>query len=382
MGEVTALTNLDVISSGVRLCHKSILLRGGKIIAIVDASEPLSQCTTIYDYTGYVALPGLIDLQIYGSGGHLFGGNPTLAAVNQMEGDLVAQGVTGFLASIATNTDEVMYRGIQVALTKREKAIGNCWGLHLEGPYLSPAKRGAHPEDLIRSPTAAEVDNLLKAASGSIKMMTVAPERVDSSILAYLNSAGIVLSAGHSNASYEEGKQFLHNPIRAVTHLFNAMPSLHHRDVGFTLAVLENKPFASIIADGIHVAYPMIKLAKEHLKEKLFLITDAVTSSSEGIYQHILNNNDRYVMPDGTLSGSALTLMKAMQNCVQHCDISMEEAVNMTTLYPAQVINMSHCKGQIGVGFDADMCIMTDNFQPIATFIAGVRVFRNSAVHT
>jgi N-acetylglucosamine-6-phosphate deacetylase len=204
-------------------------------------------------------------------------------------------------------------------------------------------------------------------------MMTVAPERIEKEVLDCIESYGIVLSAGHSNATYDEGKRFLQPPtsIRTVTHLFNAMPALHHRDLGFTFAVLEDRPFASIVADGIHVAYPMIRLAKQHLQEKLFLITDAVTDTTEGIYPHILHNGDRYVMPDGTLSGSALTLMKAMQNVVNHCDIPLEEAVNMASLYPAQVLRVDERKGKLEVGFDADICIMSHDFRAVCTFIGG-----------
>jgi N-acetylglucosamine-6-phosphate deacetylase len=379
---VIALANIEIISSGKRLRDKVILVSNGKIVDIVDSTSSLPHDAVVMDLKGNFALPGLIDLQIYGSGGMLFGGNPTVEALERMEQNLCEQGVTGFLATIATNTDAVVAEGIRAALTERSSNLGNCWGLHLEGPYLNPAKRGAHPAELIQVPTTSSVEQLLNSSQGCVKMMTVAPERMDKEVLDCIASYGIVLSAGHSNATYEEGKGFLTPPtsIRTVTHLFNAMPTLHHRDLGFTLAVLEDRPFASIVADGIHVAYPMIRLAKQHLAEKLFLITDAVTDTTEGIYPHILHSGDRYVMPDGTLSGSALTLMKAMQNCVNHCDIALEEAVNMATLYPAQVLRVDDRKGKLEIGYDADICIMSPDFRNVCTFIGGRLEFSSASI--
>ena len=364
-------TNFELISAGLRLHGQALHVREGVIVDVVSDTAPHPIGSNVVDLGGNLMLPGLIDLQIYGSGDSLFGGHPSVTGLQEMEENLSREGVTGFLATIATNTSDVVETGIQSAQAFQQNSIGNCWGLHLEGPFLSPARRGAHPAELIVTPTLDEVKDLICKAQGCIRMMTIAPERVDSAILHYLESEGVVLSAGHSNATYEEGKQFIHNPIRTVTHLYNAMPGLHHRDLSFMLAVFEEKPFASIVADGIHVAYPMIKLAKRELREKLFLITDAVTHSSSGIYPHILQNNDRYVMPDGTLSGSALTMLKAVQNCVNNCDISLEEAVNMATLYPAQVLRVSEKKGSIKVGCDADLCIINADFEVLYTFIRG-----------
>lgn len=375
-GSLTALKNVDIIVSGERLGCRTIVIGDGKIVDIVDAQASLVHCSEIIDFQGNLAVPGLIDLQIYGAGGLLFGGDPTIEALEMMERELVQQGVTGFLATIATNTSEVVSRGIETAQKERVDAIGNFWGLHLEGPYLNASKRGAHPEHLIRTASLGEAQELIDQAKGCITMMTIAPEKVPVEVTELFHSAGVVLSAGHSNASYAEGKGFINHPVRTVTHLFNAMPSLHHRDLGFTLAVLEDRPYASIVVDGIHVAYPMVRLAKQLLGDKLFLITDAVTSCSTGIYPHILHDGDRYVMPDGTLSGSALTLLTAVRNCVNHCEIPLAEAINMATLYPAEVLGVSHKKGKVAIGYDADICILDANLQPVATFIAGELVYR------
>lgn len=355
------------------------------IVQVHDGDQPLNDhFEEVIDLYGCIVLPGLIDLQIYGAGGLLFGGDPTMKALERMESELCKQGVTGFLATIATNTSNLVSQGIATAqaMRDREDKVGNFWGLHLEGPYLNPAKRGAHPEHLICTATVGEVTRLIEEAQGCVSMMTIAPERVPREVTDLLQKSGVVLSAGHSNATYEEGKAFLSQsqPIRTVTHLFNAMPSLHHRDLGFTLAVLEDRPFASIVVDGIHVAYPMVRLAKQHLREKLFLITDAVTSCNTGIYPHILCNDDRYVMPDGTLSGSALTLLKAIRNCVSYCGIPLEEAVNMATLYPAQVLGVAHQRGRIAPGWVADLCVVSADLQRVLlTVINGRIAYRASS---
>jgi len=147
------------------------------------------------------------------------------------------------------------------------------------------------------------------------------------------------------------------------------MPSLHHRDPGIIAAIFENRPYTSVVADGIHVNFTMISLAKRELGDKLFLITDAVAESNEGTYQHQFKG-DRFVMPDGTLSGSCLTMLKAVQNCVERADIALPEAINMATLYPAQLANLSR-KGKVEAGFDADLTIFDKNFKVTGTVLNG-----------
>ena len=179
----------------------------------------------------------------------------------------------------------------------------------------------------------------------------------------------MILSSGHSNATYQQGKSFLNNPIKAVTHLYNAMPQMHHREPGYIPAIFEEKPYTSIVADGIHVDFAMIRLAKRELGDRLFLITDAVTSATKGTYQHRFTG-DRYVMPDGTLSGSCLTMLRAVQNGVEHAGIALAEAINMAALYPAQVAALDK-KGKIAAGFDADMIIFNDAFEVQGTIFKG-----------
>jgi len=367
---LTALINATILSGDAKLEGKSVLTENGLIQAVVALADVPSEAQTV-DLTGQFIAPGLIDVQIYGSGGELFGGKPTVQALTQMESDLFQQGCTGFLATVATNSPEIVEQAIVAAKTFRKDSKGNFLGLHLEGPYLNPKRRGAHPEKFIKKATIAELKGWIESAEGEIRMMTVAPELQDQEVLDYLHSENIVISAGHSNATYEEGVSFFSNRVTAATHLFNAMPPLHHREPGLVAAIFSRRPYASIIADGIHVDYPMIEIAKRQLGDKLFLITDAVTATSEGIYPHILSG-DRYVMPDGTLSGSNLSMWQAVKNCVSHAGIDLEEAVRMASTYPATVINRQHELGFIRPGYKANLIFFDSELNLKATMMEGL----------
>ena len=365
---ITALHNLKLITNGIIAEGKSVLIEGSKIKAILNDNNIPADAEK-KDLNGAYLAPGFIDLQIYGSGGKLFAGKPEAAALKRMEDDLLNQGTTGFFATIGTNTNDIVEAGIDAAKEYSSTARGNFWGVHLEGPYLNAAKKGAHPEKFIKKATLAEVKGWVERAEGVITMITIAPELQDQEVIDYLHEQGIILSSGHSNATYEQGKGFLKKPIPAVTHLFNAMPQMHHREPGYIPAIFEERPYTSIVADGNHVDWPMIRLAKRELGDKLFLITDAVTAATEGAYQHRLEG-DKYVMPDGTLSGSSLTMLKAVQNCVEKVGIGLAEAVNMASLYPAQLAKQA-TKGSIRAGFDADLIIFNAQFKAVATILMG-----------
>jgi N-acetylglucosamine-6-phosphate deacetylase len=365
---ITALHNLQLISDGQITSGKVVLITGDTIIAISDESAIPDDVKKI-DLKGAYVAPGLIDLQIYGSGGKLFAGTPEVEALERMENDLLNQGTIGFFATIGTNTNEIVEEGIESAKIYRERCKGNFWGLHLEGPYLNALKKGAHPANLIKKATLAEVKGWVEKGDGVIKMITIAPEQQDQEVIDYLHAQDIIISSGHSNATYAEGKAFLNKPIPAVTHLFNAMPQMHHREPGYIPAIFEERPYVSIVNDGIHVDFAMVRLAKRELGDKLFLITDAVTAATEGTYQHQFTG-DRYVMPDGTLSGSCLTMLKAVENCVKKVGIELAEAVNMGSLYPAQLAKMTR-KGKVAAGYDADLIVFNAGFEVQGTVFKG-----------
>ena len=366
---ITALINATLFTGTEKLGNKALLICKGLIDSIVDENDVSPDIKSV-NLKGFNIAPGLIDLQIYGSGGKLFGGLPDIKGLEQMESDLLTQGTTGFLATVGTNCDEVVLKAIDAAKEYRKKAKGNFLGLHLEGPYLNAKRKGAHPENLIKKGTLAEIKSWIERAEGEVRMMTIAPELQDQEVIDYLYSQNIIISAGHSNATYDEALSFLNNPVQAATHLFNAMPPIHHREPGLVPAIFKLKPYTSIVADGIHVSFPMIELAKRELGDRLFLITDAVTSTSEGVYPHIFTG-DRYTMPDGTLSGSCLTMLKAVENCVLKVGIPLYEALRMASTYPAQLFE-SQNTGLLKPGYKADVIVFDNEYKHHSTYLSGI----------
>lgn len=374
---LTALYNTQIVSAGTLCRGKAVIINGERISGIVNEANIPAEAKKI-DLEGAYIAPGFIDLQIYGAGNSLFGGIPSAQALQDMESTLLLEGCTGFFATVATNSNQVVLAAIEAAKQWRPHSNGSFLGLHLEGPYINPKRKGAHPEQYIKKASLAEVQYWVELAEGEIKMITLAPELQDEEVISYLNAQGIVLSSGHSNATYRQAKRFLNKTIRAVTHLYNAMPSMHHREPGIIPAIFEERPYTSIVADGIHVDYAMIRLAKRELGDRLFLITDAVTVAQTGAYPHQRDGN-RYVMPDGTLSGSALSMLKAVQNCVAYAGIDLAEAVNMASLYPAQLAGLA-TKGKVEAGYDADLIIFDAEFNTAFTIYKGKR-YTNSINH-
>ncbi|KQN37939.1 N-acetylglucosamine-6-phosphate deacetylase [Pedobacter sp. Leaf41] len=343
------ISNVNFYQDHILLEDKTLNILNGKIISIQNSE--VNQCDDL------ILLPGLIDLQIYGAGGKLFSAEPTIEALQIMEDDLLKKGTTGFLACMATNTAEVFNACIATAKEYRSSAR-NFLGLHLEGPFLNPNRLGAHVPEFVRKATLDEIKELLDFGDGVIKMMTIAPECNDDKVINYLIDNGVLISLGHSNATFEQATVAYNMGIPTTTHLFNAMSPIHHREPGIPTALFNHsKAMSSIIVDGQHVDFEVVKFAKKLLQERLFLITDAVTECNQGPYQHI-KKGEKFVMPDGTLSGSSLTMLQAIKNCVKYCEIALSEAINMATVYPAKLIGIETLIGKIESGSDANLVIV------------------------
>lgn len=365
---LTALTNGTIYTGAQIVTGKSLLMEQGKIQALVNPGD-IPGHAAVVDCTGMNIAPGLLDLQIYGGGGYLFAARPSVEALHAMTQALVKSGTTGFLLTLATDTMAVFHECIGIVRNHPHPAI---LGMHLEGPYINPAKKGAHPEELIKYPQREELESLLAAAGGVVKMMTVAPERCDPAILRWLDEQGIILSAGHSNATFAEAMDGFRNGIRAATHLYNAMSSFQHRDTGLPGAIFrDNSIYASIIADNIHVDDNALIISKKIMGPRLFLITDAVEANDIGYSQHVAQG-DRFTRPDGTLSGSCLTLIRAVQRCVQYAGIPLDEALRMASLYPATLMGLAD-RGRIEPGGRADLVIFDQQYQVEKVYIAGTQ---------
>jgi len=367
-----AITNCKFFKGEQLITDASILIDKGLIKEITTAA--LTSGYEVINAGGNYITPGFIDLQIYGSGGDLFSAYPTAETLKQMDADLISKGTTGFLACVATNTMEIFHQAIVAAKAYRPYAK-SFLGLHLEGPYLNPKRLGAHPEEYVHKATLEEVKGLLEAADGVIKMMTIAHELQDDEVIQYLLDQGVVLSLGHSDANFEQANTAFSQGFTTSTHLFNAMPSIHHRNPNLPVAIFNHpSAMASIIADGAHVDFEMVKMSYNLMKDRLFLITDAVTACAIGPYQHQLSGT-RYVTPEGTISGSNITLLDAVRNCMQYCNIPLSAALKMASAHPARVIKKADQLGELAPGKAANLLLFSDELVLRKVFIEGVEHF-------
>jgi N-acetylglucosamine-6-phosphate deacetylase len=347
---LTALTNGTICTGNEIINGKAILIEKERIKAIID-NDSIPDNTEVIDCNSYYIAPGLIDLQIAGAGGYLFSADPSAEALKVITESILQSGTTGFLIVLPTNSTDVYLEALRTVRSNPHPAI---LGLHLEGPYISKAKRGAHMIDHIKLPDRKGIETLLIEAAGVIKMITLAPEVCDQETIKLIRKYGVVVCAGHSNATFKEAVDGFSWGIKATTHLFNAMSQLHHRDPGLPGATFQTEGIlASIVADGIHVDYNTISIAKKVMKERLYLISDAVEASFQSACHHV-RQKDRFTLPDGTLSGSLLTMMKAVENCVKHVNIPLDEALRMATSYPAKLMNLAD-RGKIEPGLKADV---------------------------
>ncbi|HRP44123.1 MAG TPA: N-acetylglucosamine-6-phosphate deacetylase [Ginsengibacter sp.] len=359
-----AFTNASIFGGEKFLKERVLLVAQGKIKGVVHT---VPKGVEEIDCKEGILAPGCVDLQIYGAGRDLFSAELTAESLKRISDSIVKQGTTSYFMTLATNSFDVFRRAVEIVRDNPHPALR---GIQLEGPYINPQKRGAHLTAYIKKPDYNELKTFLKFADGVVKMMTLAPEVCDRRVIHLLRDYGVLLSAGHSNATFSEAIRGFDNGITAVTHLYNAMSPLHHRDAGLPGAsFLDNRAHASIIEDGIHVGYEAAKIAKQQMGQRLFFITDAVAATMKGGYKHIRKGN-RYVLPDGTLSGSALTMPHAISNMVKHVGESVEESLRMASLYPARVAGFRK-SGSIKEGYVADLICLSKDLKLNFTVLKG-----------
>ena len=355
---ITAYSARKVFTGDQWLDDHCVIVENGWITDIIPTNK-LPSAITVEPITDILA-PAFIDLQIYGAFGKLLAVYPEADSLFRLNEYCRGGGAAYCLPTVATNAYEVFHKSIDAVRDYWHQGGEGVLGLHLEGPWINPVKKGAHIEDLIHSPSIEQVRDLLEYGRGVIKMITLAPEVCAPAIVELVLSEGIVISAGHSNASYEQANDSFKNGITTVTHLFNAMSPLQHRAPGLVGAVFNDENvMASIIPDGHHVDFAAIRIAKNIMKDRLFVITDAVTETDKGGYQHYLAG-DKYEA-GGILSGSALTMGKSLRNLVQYAGVDIGEAIRMCSLYPAQVIGLEKELGKIATGFRSKMIVLKEN---------------------
>lgn len=359
-------TNARIFSGEQMLERGSVVVENGRIVEVTSErltlSETLTKTTEVIDLQGLSIAPAFIDLQIYGGNGKLFNNEPTAEAIQKTWESVRAGGASHFQITLSCSPLETMWQAMDACREYWERGGQGLLGLHLEGPYFNPEKRGAHPLKNIRTSNPAEVAELIERGKGAVRYMTFAPEMLDDASLDLLLKSGIALSLGHSNATFQQATRALDKGVSRVTHLFNAMSPFQSREPGLVGAAFARKPWTSIIADGIHCDFNSLKISKELLGDKLFLISDAVTESLMGDYRFRFSG-DRYVDESGTLAGSALTMWQAVKNVVQFADIPLEEALRMASIYPAQVVGEGHRLGKIAPGYAAHFVVFDENLE-------------------
>ncbi len=274
---------------------KALLVKDDEIVGIEDADIP--EGFDLVDTGGLNIAPAFIDLQIYGGSGKMFSLVPTVASLDGIYKECKTDGTQWFQATVATNSLEIMLQAFDAAKSYQAQNKPGLIGIHLEGPYINAAKKGAHEEKFIRVPEVKEVAQLLKEGEGVFTMMTLAPENCDAKIISMLKEAGVIISAGHSASDYETAKESFSNGITTATHLHNAMSAFKNREPGLAGAIFDSDVFCSIIPDGIHVDYATLRISKKIMQERLFIITDAITAFSGEGYDYV-KLPDRFVTKD------------------------------------------------------------------------------------
>lgn len=371
------------IYTGHKILDRHAVVVANGLIERICPLEDLPAGIETRQVGGAIIAPGFIDLQLNGCGGVQFNDDIsaiTVETLQIMQKANEKSGCTSFLPTLITSTDELMKRAVEVMRAWLAQNHNQALGLHLEGPWLNPLKKGTHSPELIRTPDKALVD-FLCANADVISKITLAPERVDAAVIRQLRDAGIVISAGHSHATYDEALAGIDAGVSFATHLYNAMPTTSGREPGLMGALFDSPDvWCGVIADGLHVHYANIRNAKRIKGDKLILVTDATAPAGACIDRFIFAGKTIYyrnglcVDENGTLSGSALTMIEAVANSVEHAGISLDEALRMATLYPARAMGVETQLGSIEAGKVANLTVFTRDYKITRTIVNGNEV--------
>ena len=356
----------------------AVLVDGGGIVAVLASDVPRLRAVPTRDCAGRRLLPGFIDTQVNGGGGVLFNDAPDVATIAAIGAAHRRFGTTGFLPTLIS----VDLDGVAAAIAAVDAAIAagvpGVLGIHIEGPFISQARKGAHDAAHIRA-LGSEHVALLSSLRRGRTLVTLAPEHTDAGCIAALAAAGVVVAAGHSNAGYDTTRAALQTGLRGFTHLFNAMSPLQAREPGVVGAALHDADsWCSIIIDGWHVHPVTLRVAlasKRH--ERFVLVTDAMPNVGTALTQFALQGrridviDGRCVDEHGTLSGSALDMAGAVRNAVRLLGLDLETATRMGSTYPAQFIGLGATHGRIAPGCRADLALVDEDLGVTDTWIGG-----------
>ncbi|MFZ2362671.1 MAG: N-acetylglucosamine-6-phosphate deacetylase [Anaerolineae bacterium] len=377
------ITNATIYTPTQRIDPAAVLIEGGRIAAVGPAEHvycpPDAQ---VIDAAGLLLAPGFIDLQFNGGFGQDFTADPS--AIWPVAAQLPQYGVTAFLPTIITAPLEKSAAGRRVVTEGRPAGYRGATplGLHIEGPFLNPAKKGAHNPNYLRLPTLEAVADW--SPQNGVRLATLAPELPGAlEVVEALSRRGVLVSAGHSMATYDQAVAGFDAGVRYGTHLFNAMPSLLHRDPGLPGALLtDERVTVGLIADGVHTHPAMVKLVWQALGPmRLNLVTDAMAALGMPPGQHLLGDyvvtvdGETCRLADGTLAGSILSMDQALRNLLAFTGCMLEEALQTITTTPARAIGLDHERGQVAPGFVADLILLSPDLHVRGTIVDGEPVY-------
>lgn len=377
-----AIQHATVYTPDRKLVDGTVLAEGGQIVAVGSEDKiPCPGNARCIDSRGLLLVPGLIDLQLNGAFGQDFTADP--ASIWPVAAQLPRFGVTAFLPTVITSPLETV-----VAARQTISRVPPSWsggaaplGLHVEGPFLSPEKKGAHNPARLLPPDLAAIRDW--SPEEGVRLVTLAPEQPGAlDLVRALSERGVVVSAGHSMATYAQALAGFEAGIRYGTHLFNAMPPMYHREPGLAGALLTDpRPAVGMIVDGVHTHPSMVDLAWRALRDRLNLVTDAMAALGMPPGEHLLGDLHVRVdetsarLADGTLAGSILSLDQALRNLIAFAGCSLPDALATVTTTPAALLGLASERGQVALGYVADLVLLTPALEVQATVVRGNLVY-------
>jgi N-acetylglucosamine-6-phosphate deacetylase len=372
-----ALAHGRILSGAAFIEGQALLVENGRITAIVPMAE-IPAGTAVHDLEGQMLVPGFIDTQVNGGGGVLFNDSPTVDAIAAIGAAHRAFGTTGFLPTLISDDLEVVRRGVAAVDAAIAAGVPGVLGIHIEGPFLNPERKGIHDAAKIRV-----LDDEGLAAITGLKhgrtLVTLAPEKTTPAMIRRLVDAGVIVAAGHTNATCAEVKAALDHGLRGFTHLFNAMSPLKAREPGAVGAALDDpRAFCGLIADGRHVDPVTLRVALRCKgPARLMLVTDGMPSVGMAAKQFMLQGQPVHVVDgvcvngDGTLAGSDLDMAQAVRNASAMLGIGLEVAIQMASASPADFLGLAGQTGGIAPGLAADLVQLDEDGRVTQSWIAG-----------
>jgi len=363
----------SIYCQGQILSRQSLTLSAGKITQIEPAASGV-QCLP------GTLVPGFIDVQVNGGGGVLFNQSPDVATLQSIARAHQRHGTTAWLPTLISDSIDKMQRAAEAVIQARKRPELGVVGIHFEGPGLSLEKKGVHNRNKIR-PLGPDELSLFKRANLGKVLVTVAPEQIAPEQIAELVAAGVIVSLGHSNATFAQTNAALAAGASGITHLFNAMSQFSAREPGMVGAALRNQQcYCGIIVDGVHVHPATVAIACQQ-KDKMLLITDAMppAASPSSAFKldgkTIKRQGNQLTNEQGRLAGSVLTMAQAVRNCQLLAGLTQSRAIDMASRYPAAFLGLSSSQGELSVGLKANMVLLDDSGEVTASWLDGQRLF-------